>query len=64
MRCDDAKRYVVPRRHHGVRGSTFTRIGGVSEGPYASLNCSTKSGDDPVHITENRRRVAGFFGLG
>lgn len=47
-----------------VRHGFFTRIGGVSESPYASLNCSTKSGDDPVHITENRRRVAGFFGLG
>ncbi|NHN87889.1 peptidoglycan editing factor PgeF [Acetobacter sp. LMG 1627] len=46
-----------------VRHGFFTRIGGVSEGPYASLNCSTRSGDDPAAITENRARVAGFFGL-
>lgn len=46
-----------------VRHGFFTRIGGVSEGPYASLNCSTKSGDDPAAIAENRSRVAGFFGL-
>jgi YfiH family protein len=46
-----------------VRHGFFTRIGGVSEGPYASLNCSTKSGDDPQAISENRSRVAGFFSL-
>ncbi|GEN62179.1 peptidoglycan editing factor PgeF [Acetobacter oeni] len=46
-----------------VRHGFFTRIGGVSEGPYASLNCSMRSGDDPAALTENRRRVAATFGL-
>ncbi|BCI66083.1 peptidoglycan editing factor PgeF [Acetobacter aceti] len=46
-----------------VRHGFFTRIGGVSEGPYASLNCSTRSEDDPAAVTENRSRVVGFFGL-
>ena len=32
-----------------------TRIGGVSEGPYASLNLGRKSGDDPERADENRR---------
>lgn len=32
----------------------FTRQGGVSTGPYASLNCSTKSADDPARVRQNR----------
>jgi YfiH family protein len=32
-----------------------TRVGGVSEGPYASLNFGRKSGDDVEHVDENRR---------
>ena len=36
----------------------FTREGGVSTGPFASLNCSLSSADDPAAIAENRRRVA------
>lgn len=31
-----------------------TRVGGVSEGPYASLNLGAR-GDDPAHVAENRR---------
>lgn len=41
----------------------FTRRGGVSEGPYASLNCSLSSGDDPAAIAANRARVAGAIGI-
>jgi polyphenol oxidase len=36
----------------------FTRQGGVSEGPYASLNCSLSSQDLPDRVRENRARVA------
>jgi hypothetical protein len=32
-----------------------TRLGGVSEGPFASLNLGRKSGDDPERADENRR---------
>jgi polyphenol oxidase len=32
-----------------------TRVGGVSEGPYASLNLGRKSGDDVDRVDENRR---------
>jgi polyphenol oxidase len=34
-----------------------TRIGGVSEGPYASLNLGRKTGDDVRRVDENRRRA-------
>lgn len=40
-----------------------TRVGGVSEGPYASLNLAVASGDSRAHAMENRRRFterAGF----
>jgi YfiH family protein len=36
----------------------FTRRGGVSRGPYASLNASLSGGDDPAHVHRNRALVA------
>jgi len=36
----------------------FTRQGGVSGGPYASLNCSLSGGDDRDTVLENRARAA------
>jgi YfiH family protein len=36
----------------------FTREGGVSAGPYASLNCSLSGADDRAAVLENRSRVA------
>ncbi|HEV2371055.1 MAG TPA: peptidoglycan editing factor PgeF [Streptosporangiaceae bacterium] len=35
-----------------------TRHGGVSTGPYASLNLGYHVNDDPANVTENRRRAA------
>ena len=46
-----------------LRHGFFTRIGGVSEGPYASLNCSMSTGDAPEALRENRRRVAHAMGV-
>ncbi len=47
-----------------MRHAFFTRLGGVSEGPYASLNGgSSTGGDTPERIAENRRRAAEFLGL-
>lgn len=40
----------------------FTRRGGVSSGPYASLNCSLSSGDAPDCVHENRARAARALG--
>jgi YfiH family protein len=47
---------VVP---HGF----FTRAGGVSTGPFASLNCSLSGADDRASVLENRARVARTLGV-
>jgi YfiH family protein len=39
-----------------------TRAGGVSDGPYASLNLGRKSGDDLDRVDENRRRACDALG--
>lgn len=39
-----------------------TRLGGVSEGPFASLNLGLSSGDEETPVAENRRRVLAAFG--
>ncbi len=36
----------------------FTRLGGVSGGPFASLNCSLSGADDRANVLENRARAA------
>ena len=43
--------------HDGVQVAFTTRQGGVSEGPYASLNLGAATKDDPERVFENRRRV-------
>lgn len=40
----------------------FTRRGGVSAGPWASLNCSLSGQDAPEAVRENRARVARHLG--
>lgn len=40
-----------------------TRSGGVSEGPYESLNLGILTDDDPERVAENRRRLARHCGL-
>ena len=40
----------------------FTRRGGVSVGPYASLNCSLSGQDAPEAVRENRARAARLLG--
>jgi hypothetical protein len=39
-----------------------TRAGGVSEGPYASLNLGRLTGDDVERVDENRRRLCAEIG--
>jgi YfiH family protein len=39
-----------------------TRVGGVSEGPYASLNLGVKTRDDPQRARENRRIACALLG--
>src|SRR5947207_2056018 len=43
---------------HGV----FTRAGGVSDGPYASLNVSLAVGDERERVWENRQRIGRALG--
>ena len=47
----------------GLVHAFTTRAGGVSEGPYASLNLTRSRGDNPGHIAENRDRVRRALGL-
>ncbi|CDZ46817.1 peptidoglycan editing factor PgeF [Neorhizobium galegae] len=46
-----------------IRHGFFTRKGGVSQGLYAGLNVGIGSDDDREKVTENRARVAAWFGL-
>jgi polyphenol oxidase len=46
----------------GVEAAVTARPGGVSSGPYESLNLSLSVGDDPGCVLENRRRLAAAFG--
>jgi YfiH family protein len=40
-----------------------TRVGGVSEAPYDSLNLTRGTGDEEAHVEENRRRACELLGL-
>ena len=48
----------------GFRHAFFTRLGGASQGPFASLSFSTAVGDAPEHVDENLRRAGGLLGVG
>ena len=47
----------------GARVAFSTRQGGVSEGPYESLNLGILTDDEPDRVEENRRRLAGHVQL-
>jgi YfiH family protein len=49
----DAPGYVV---------AFSTRVGGVSEGPFTSLNLGRRTGDDVERVDENRRRLCAEVG--
>jgi YfiH family protein len=48
----------------GADAAVTARGGGVSAGPYATLNLSLSVGDDPALVLENRRRLAAALGAG
>ncbi len=55
-----------PRLTHpdlATRHGFFTRVGGVSEGAYASLNASLSGADDRARVYENRARIAQVLGV-
>jgi YfiH family protein len=47
----------------GVRHAFSTRLGGVSEGPYATLNLGRSVGDVAERVEENQRRFERLAGL-
>src|SRR2546430_15802923 len=47
----------------GVVHGFSLRTGGVSRGPYASLNLGRGVGDDPAAVEENLRRLADAAGV-
>ena len=49
--------------HSGINHGFFGRGGGVSKGKYTSLNTGHGSDDNPQHVAENRKRVAGALGI-
>lgn len=52
------EQFAPLRAISGLRHTLSTREGGVSVGPYATLNLGYHVGDDPARVTENRRRLA------
>jgi len=46
-----------------VRALTTTRLGGVSRGPYASLNLADHVGDEPSQVVRNRALLRECLGL-
>jgi YfiH family protein len=53
---------VIRWQMDGYEVAFTTRVGGVSEGPYASLNLGRKSGDVPTRADENRRIACAAIG--
>lgn len=48
--------------HSRVSAVVATRHGGVSTGPFATMNLGRRGGDDPAAVTANRERVAALVG--
>jgi YfiH family protein len=46
----------------GIHTFTTTRSGGVSTGPYTSMNLGNGIGEDPAAVQENRRRLLAHCG--
>jgi YfiH family protein len=53
---------VIELELPGARVAFSTRQGGVSEGPYESLNLGILTDDDPAKVAENRHRLATALG--
>ena len=51
--------FFLPKFFHGI----FTCHGGVSKGPWQSLNVSFNVGDTVQNVLENRQRVKSAFGV-
>jgi YfiH family protein len=49
--------------HVDLYHGTFTRLGGVSQSPFESLNLARSVGDDAALVQENNRRMLRVFGM-
>lgn len=49
---------------YGLQHAIFTRLGGVSRGPFAWLNVGNSVGDDEAAVAENHARIYAHLGLG
>jgi len=47
----------------GINHGVFTRKGGVSPTPFSSLNLGSTTGDDNIHVAENRKRIFDVMNL-
>jgi polyphenol oxidase len=54
---------LAPGSEAAARWVVTDRSGGVSDGPYDSLNLGNSVGDDPAHVAANRARVAAGIGM-
>jgi polyphenol oxidase len=54
---------VIELELPGAHVAFSTRKGGVSGGPYESLNLGALTDDDPENVAENRRRLAGALNV-
>ncbi len=46
-----------------ARAAFSTRVGGISDEPFDTLNLGLLTGDEPASVKENRHRLAGAVGL-
>jgi YfiH family protein len=56
-------RLFEPDLGAAYRVAFSTRVGGVSDGPYASLNLGILTDDEPDRVVENRRRLTARVGV-
>jgi hypothetical protein len=61
-RSDGRTRWLEARLS-GARAAFSTRLGGVSEGPFESLNLGILTEDAPDSVVENRTRLAAALGF-
>lgn len=61
--CEKIFWFEVTGLGPGVRAYFTTRRGGVSRGPYASLNLGFSTGDDPLLVWSNRQIICETLGL-
>ncbi len=55
--------YKLFREYPNVRNIVSTRLGGVSEGSYESLNLALSTADEPQHVLKNRHRLCVAVGV-